>query len=143
MTSISILIHLGSSSETISKKGKNMAKCKEFSVNLAVLAPSNKRQFSFGMMRGCVDDKTPFYVMVFILRDLINNEFQDRVKVKVTVGPTFNDQAEALMKRGLTAEQLSFLQGPLTSRAGKIPPSGGKEVEDKKMTQLGQQMLNA
>jgi hypothetical protein len=90
----------------VKKKGKqHMAKCKELSINLAVLAPSNKRQFSFGMMRGCIDDKTPFYVMVFVLRDLINNEFQDRVS------------------------------------AGKITPSGGKEVEDKKMNQLGQQLL--
>lgn len=119
-----------------------MAKCREFSVNLAVLAPSNKRQFSFGMMRGCIDDNTPFYAMVFVLRDLIDDEFQDRVKVKVTIGPTLNDKAEALMKRGLNSEQLSFLQGPITNRATKLPPSGGKEVEDKKMTQLGQDLLN-
>ena len=58
-----------------------MGKCKEFSINLAVLAPSNKRQFSFGMMRGCIDDNTPLYAMIFVLRDLINGEFQDRVKV--------------------------------------------------------------
>ena len=118
-----------------------MGKCKEFSINLAVLAPSNKRQFSFGMMRGCIDDNTPLYAMVFVLRDLINGEFQDRVKVKVTVGPAFNDKAEALMKRGLNAAQLDFLQGPLTSRAAKLQPSGGKEVTDKKMDQLGQELL--
>jgi len=118
-----------------------MAKCKEFSINLAVLAPSNKRQFSFAMMRGCIDDNTPFYAMIFVLRDLINDEFQDRVKVKVTLGPTFNEKAEALMKRGLTAAQLEFLQGPITSRAGKIPASAGKEVQDKKMDQLGQELL--
>jgi hypothetical protein len=117
-------------------------KCKEFSVNLAVLAPSNKRQFSFGMMRGCIDDKTPFYAMIFILRDLINDQLQDRVRVKVTIGPTFNPQAEAMMKLGLTAEQMSFLQGPLTSRASKLTASGSAEVEDKKMTELGHQMLN-
>jgi hypothetical protein len=117
-------------------------KCKEFSVNLAVLAPSNKRQFSFGMMRGCIDDQTPIYAMVFILRDLINNEFQDRVRVKVTIGPTFNAQAEAMMKLGLTAEQMSFLQGPLTSRATKIPPAGNQEIQDKKMDDLGHQLLN-
>jgi hypothetical protein len=118
-----------------------MAKCKEFSINLAVLAPSNKRQFSFAMMRGCIDDNTPFYAMIFVLRDLIDDEFQDRVKVRVTLGPTFNEKAEALMKRGLTGAQLEFLQGPLTSRAGKIKASGGKEVQDKKMDQLGEELL--
>ena len=120
-----------------------MAKCKEFSINLAVLAPSNKRQFSFGMMRGCIDDNTPFYAMIFVLRDLINGDFQDRVRVKVTIGPTFNDKAEALMKRGLNSAQLDFLQGPITSRASKLDPSGGKEIEDQKMNQLGQQLLDA
>jgi hypothetical protein len=119
-----------------------MANCKEFSVNLAVLAPSNNRQFSFGMMRGCIDDNTPFYAMVFVLRDLIDDEFQDRVKVKVTIGPTFNDKAEGLMTRGLNSEQLSFLQGPITNRATKLPASGDKEVEDKKMTQLAHDLLD-
>lgn len=115
--------------------------CKEFSINLAVLAPSNKRQISFGMMRGCIDDNTPFYAMIFILRDLIEGEFQDRVKVKITIGPTLNDKAEALMNRGLNAAQLDFLQGPLTSRAKKLPATGSKEVEDKKMNALGEEIL--
>lgn len=117
-----------------------MGKCKEFSINLAVLAPSNKRQFSFGMMRGCIDDNTPIYAMIFVLRDLIDGEFQDRVKVKVTVGPTLNEKAEALMKRGLNAAQLDFLQGPLTSRASKLAPSN-QEIQDPKMDKMGQQLL--
>lgn len=115
-------------------------KCKEFSINLAVLAPSNKRQFSFGMMRGCIDDNTPLYAMIFVLRDLINGEFQDRVKVRVTLGPTFNEQAEAMMKRGLTSAQLDFLQGPLTSRMNRLPPSNG-EINDNRMNQLAPNML--
>ena len=88
-----------------------------------------------------MDDNTPLYAMIFVLRDLINNEFQDRVKVRVTLGPTFNDKAEALMKRGLTAAQLDFLQGPLTSRMNKVQPSGN-EVQDARMNQLGPQLLN-
>ncbi len=80
--------------------------------------------------------------MIFVLRDLINGEFQDRVKVKVTIGPTFNDKAEALMKRGLNAAQLDFLQGPLTSRANKLPPSAGKEITDAKMDKMGHEMLD-
>jgi len=117
-------------------------KCKEFSVNLAVLAPSNKRQFSFGMMQGCIDDNTKFFAMIFVLRDLINGEFQDRVKVRVTLGPALNPQAEALMKLGLTADQMSFLQGPITNRALKLPATGSTEVTDTKMDALGQQLLN-
>jgi hypothetical protein len=117
-----------------------MGKCKEFSINLAVLAPSNKRQFSFGMMRGCIDDNTPLYAMIFVLRDLISGEFQDRVKVRVTVGPTFNEKAESLMKRGLTAAQLDFLQGPLTSRMNRLQPNQG-ETQDPRMNQLGSQLL--
>lgn len=119
-----------------------MAKCREFAINLAVLAPSNKRQFSFGMMRGCIDDNTPFFAMIFILRDLINGEFQDRVRVNVKIGPAFSAEAEALMKRGLSAEQLSFLQGPITTRATKLPKTGDKEVQDKKMDQLGHDLLD-
>lgn len=117
-----------------------MGKCKEFSINLAVLAPSNKRQFSFGMMRGCIDDNTPLYAMIFVLRDLINGDFQDRVKVRVTLGPTFNDKAENLMKRGLTSSQLDFLQGPLTSRMNRLP-ANQSEVQDARMNQLGTQLL--
>jgi hypothetical protein len=93
------------------------------------------------MMRGCIDDNTPLYAMIFVLRDLIDGEFQDRVKVRVTIGPTFNDKAEAMMKRGLTAGQLDFLQGPLTSRAGKLQSSGGKEIQDAKMDKLGHELL--
>ena len=115
--------------------------CKEFSINLAVLAPSNKRQISFGMVRGCIDDNTPIYAMIFILRDLIDGGFQDRVKVKITIGPTFNDKAEALINRGLNAAQLDFLQSTLTTRAKKLPVTGNKEVEDKKMNTLGEEML--
>jgi len=115
--------------------------CKEFSINLAVLAPTNRRQISFGMMRGCIDDATPFYAMVFILRDLIEDEFQDRVKVKITIGPTLNDKAEGLMSRGLNSAQLDFLQGPLTNRAKKLPATGTKQVVDKRMNALGEEML--
>jgi len=115
--------------------------CKEFSINLAVLAPTNKRQISFGMMRGCIDDATPFYAIIFVLRDLIDGEFQDRVRVKITIGPALNDKADALMNRGLNAAQLDFLQGPLTSRAKKLPVTGSAEVEDKRMNALGEEMV--
>ena len=118
-----------------------MGNCSEFSVNLALLSPNNKRQISFGMMRGCADANTPFYAMIFILRDLIGDEFQDRVKVEVKIGPTLNDQAEALMRRGLTASQLDFLQGPMTNRAKRLPTTGDQTVNDAKMNSLGEALL--
>src|SRR2546428_11616848 len=99
-----------------------MAKCKAFSITLAVLAPDNKRQVSFGMTKGCLNDSTPFYVINFVLRDRVNGGFQDRVKLNITVGDTLNPKAQALMDQGMTAVQLEFLQGPITNRAKKLDP---------------------
>lgn len=96
--------------------------CTEFSVVLAVLAPDNKRQVSFSISRGCVDNNTPFYHLIFILRDLVNGEFQDRVHLEVTVGPADNAKAQALMDRGLKSTQLDVLKGPLTSKTKALPP---------------------
>src|SRR5262249_30133317 len=118
-----------------------MANCSEFSVNLALLAPSNKRQISFGMVRGCVDDNTPFYAMIFVLRDLIEDEFQDRVKVEVKIGPHLNDKAEAMMRRGLTAGQLDFRQAPMTNRAKRLTPAGGQSLSYKRMAARGEYLV--
>ena len=56
--------------------------CKPFSVTLAVLAPDNKRQISFGITKGCISDDQAFYVLNFVLRDLVNGDFQDRVSCR-------------------------------------------------------------
>lgn len=95
--------------------------CKPFSVVLAVLAPDNKRQISFAMSRGCLDENTPVYVIDFVLRDKVGGEFQDRVKLHVTIGDTDNPKAEKLIQNGLTMSQLEFLQGPVTAKAKKLP----------------------
>jgi hypothetical protein len=116
-----------------------MAKCKQFSVNLAVLAPSNKRQVSFGITRGCIDDNTPFYLIIFVLRDKVDGGFQDRVKLDIRIGDTFNPKAEALMTQGLTMAQLEFLSGPMTDRAKKLPPN---TTDDPKLKDLAHQMLD-
>lgn len=115
-----------------------MAKCKQFSVNLAVLAPNNKRQVSFGITRGCIDDDTPFYLIIFVLRDKVDGGFQDRVKLDIRVGDTLNPKAEALMTQGLTMSQLEFLSGPLTDRAKQLKKG---TTDDPKMNELGQQLL--
>ncbi|MDT7605369.1 MAG: hypothetical protein QOF61_3366 [Acidobacteriota bacterium] len=115
-----------------------MAKCTQFSVNLAVLAPNNKRQVSFGITRGCIDDNTPFYLIIFVLRDKVDGGFQDRVKLDIRVGDTLNPKAEALMTQGLNMAQLEFLSGPLTDRAKQLKPG---TTNDPKMNQLGQQLL--
>jgi len=112
-------------------------KCKEFSVTLAVLAPDNKRQISFAMERGCIDDNTPFFILIFVLRDKTADGFQDRVKLKVTVGPQDNDKAQKLMDAGLKDTQLDFLQGPVTSAAKKLPPGTTTDkITEKKVAQL-------
>jgi len=95
--------------------------CKPFSVVLAVLAPDNKRQVSFAVSKGCINDNQPFYVLNFVLRDKINGEFQDRVRLHVTIGDTDNPKAQRLIDQGLTMTQLQFLQGPVTSKAKALP----------------------
>jgi len=95
--------------------------CKPFSVTLAVLAPDNKRQISFGITKGCVTDDQAFYVLNFVLRDLVNGEFQDRVRLHVEVGDTDSDKAQRLIDRGLTMTQLNWLQGPVTSKTKNLP----------------------
>src|SRR5688572_26110030 len=91
-----------------------MAKCKQLSVTLAVLAPNNKRQVSFGITRGCIYNKTPFYLIISVLRDKVDGGFQDRVKLDIR--DTLNPKAEAVMTQGLNMAQLEFLSGPITDR---------------------------
>jgi hypothetical protein len=116
-----------------------MAKCKAFSISLAVLAPDNKRQVSFGLTRGCIDDNTPFYVINFILRDKVDGGFQDRVKLVITVGDTLNPKAQALMDQGMTSTQLEFLQGPITTRAKKLAAG---TTDDPKLNQLNNKLVD-
>ena len=116
-----------------------MAKCKAFSITLAVLAPDSKRQVSFGLTKGCIDDNTPFYVINFVLRDKVDEGFQDRVKLRITVGDTLNPKAQALMDQGMTATQIEFLQGPITNRAKKLEP-GTKD--DAKINQLNNKLVD-
>ena len=97
--------------------------CTEFSVNFALLTSDNKRTVSFGVTRGCIDPNTPFYVISFLLRDKIGDEFQDRVRLLVTVGPESNDKAQAIIDRGLRFTQKTFLEGPITNKS-KTAPAG-------------------
>src|SRR3982751_6975794 len=96
--------------------------CKPFSVTLAVLAPDNKRQISFGITKGCISDDKAFFVLNFVLRDLVSGEFQDRVRLHVEVGDTDSDKAQRIIERGLTMTQLSWLQGPVTSKTKALAP---------------------
>src|SRR5215472_7237625 len=97
--------------------------CTEFSVSFALLTSDNNRQVSFGVTRGCIDANTPLYVISFLLRDKVNGDFQDRVKLLVTIGPESNDKAQAIIDRGLRSSQKDFLEGPITSKA-KAAPTG-------------------
>lgn len=94
--------------------------CKPFSITLAVLAPDNKRQISFGITKGCISDDKAFYVLNFVLRDLVQGEFQDRVRLHVEVGDTDSDKAQRIIDRGLTMTQLNWLQGPVTSKTKSL-----------------------
>ena len=116
----------------------NPKKCTSFSVTLAVLAPDNKRQVSFAMTRDCQADDTPFYLIDFVLRDMTPEGFQDRVKLRVTVGDQNSARAQAVMERGLTMTQLEFLQGPITTRAKRLAAG---TTDDKRLAELNEQLL--
>ena len=40
--------------------------CKPLSITLAVLAPDNLKQISFGLTKGCNTDDTAFWIIDFI-----------------------------------------------------------------------------
>jgi len=106
-----------------------MPKCKPFTVALALLMPDNKRQISLVVDRGCVND-SPVYLIIFVLRDLVDGDFQDRVKLQVTLGDV--DKAQGLMDSGLKASQLDFLTGPVTNKAKKLAAGTTKDPATEK-----------
>ena len=97
--------------------------CKPLSIMLAVLAPDNVKQVSFGLTKGCNPDDTAFWIIDFVFRDRPdeNSDFQDRVKVHVTLNITDNSAAQKLSNEGLTSMDIAFLSGPITNRAKKLP----------------------
>ena len=115
--------------------------CKSFTVALALLAPDNKRQISFGMSKICQNAEDAIFIMEFVLRDRIGDEFQDRVRLHVDVGGDLKDKAKAqeLMDRGLSMTQLQFLKGPLTLRTKNLPQGTDK---DKKSEDLIKGIVN-
>ena len=100
--------------------GSAASPCTPFSVNLAVLSPDDQTQVSFGIARHC-PPTGPLYIIIFVLRTNETGGFQDRVKLEVTLGDTDNDDAQAMVDRGLTMTQIQFLQGPITNRAQSLP----------------------
>ena len=109
--------------------------CKSLTVILAVLAPDNKRQISFGMSKICQDANNAVYIIEFVLRDLIDGEFQDRVRLHVDVGGDIKDQdsAQKLMDRGLNMTQLQMLKGPITARTKNLPTGTEKDAKSEAM----------
>lgn len=97
--------------------------CKPLSITLAVLAPDNLKQISFGLTKGCNNDDSEFWIIDFIFRDRPDpdSDFQDRVKLHVAINVTDNAAAAKLQNEGLTSLDLAFLSGPITNRARKLP----------------------
>jgi hypothetical protein len=96
--------------------------CVPISITLAVLLPDNKHQISFGMTKGCNPDDTVFWIIDFVFRDKVGDDFQDRVKLQVAINTADNPAAEALAKSGLSNMDITFLNGPVTNRSQKLPP---------------------
>jgi hypothetical protein len=113
--------HVGATSLAAAPGAPAASGCTEFSVSFALLTSDNSRQVAFGVTRGCIDTNTPLYVISFLLRDKIEGEFQDRVRLLVTVGPEGNDKAQAIIDRGLRSAQKDFLEGPITTKAKAAP----------------------
>jgi hypothetical protein len=102
-------------------------------VSLAVLAPDNKRQVSFGITKGCNADNSAFYLVHFVLRDKVPGGFQDRVVLDVRVNAQDNPLAEKLAAEGMKRAQLDFLAGPITNAAKRLDPgtTSDKKTQDK------------
>jgi hypothetical protein len=113
----------------------------EFSVNLAVLSPDDQTQISFGISRQNTSSG-PLLLIDFVLRTQeTSGQFQDRVKLHVSVGPSDTAEAQAMADRGLTMTQLEFLQGPITTRAQALASvadsaSGQPVTSDKKLERM-------
>jgi len=109
--------------------------CQELSITLAVLAPNNTQQFSFGLTKGCNADDSEFWIIDFVFRDRLdtNSDFQDRVKLHVQVGREDNEAAETLKKEGLSGQDIAFLSGPVTNRAQKLPSGTTHDAKLSKM----------
>jgi len=109
----------------------------EFSVTLALLSPDNHTQISFAISKH-FPPSGPLLVIDFVLRtlDSASNQFQDRVKLHVTVGDTDAPDAQAMADRGLTMTQLQFLQGPITARAQALAQGGQTVNSDPKLQKL-------
>jgi hypothetical protein len=109
--------------------------CKSLTVILAILAPDNKRQISFGMSKICQNADDAIYVIEFVLRDRIGDEFQDRVRLHVDVGGDLKDKekAQELMDRGLSMTQLQFLKGPVTLRTKNLAAGTDKDKKSEEM----------
>jgi hypothetical protein len=97
--------------------------CKPLSITLAVLAPDNLKQISFGLTKGCNKDDSAFWIIDFIFRDRPDpdSDFQDRVKLHVAIDVMDNDAAAKLQNEGLNSLDLAFLSGPITNRAKNLP----------------------
>jgi hypothetical protein len=105
--------------------------CKEFSINLAVLAPNNNQQLTFGVTKGCNPDDSAFFIIDFVFRDRQSSadDFQDRVKLHVEIGAEDHAAVEKMVTEGLSRDDLAFLAGPVTRRSTKLPPGTTQDAK--------------
>ncbi len=105
--------------------------CQPLSITLAVLAPDNKKQISFGLTKGCNPDDSAFWVIDFIFRDRPDqdSDFQDRVKLHVAVNLKDSAAAARLANEGLTSLDIAYLSGPITNRAKKLPVGAANDTK--------------
>jgi hypothetical protein len=110
--------------------------CTPVSITLAVLLPDNSHQISFGMTKGCNPDNSAFWIIDFVFRDKVGDDFQDRVKLQVAVNTADNPAAAALAKAGLSNMDITFLNGPVTNRAAKLAPGTTQDAKTSNMLSM-------
>ena len=115
--------------------------CEELSINLAVLAPNDTQQFSFGLTKGCNADDSEFWIIDFVFRDRpdTSSDFQDRVRLHVQLGNEDSAAAAKLKAEGLTGQDLAFVGGPMTNRAKKLPRG---TTDDEKLSSMAKAIVD-
>src|SRR5271166_282766 len=102
--------------------------CTPLTLTLAVITPQNDKQISFGLTHSCNDDGTDSWEIDFTYKEKVSGSFVTLIDLKLNVNPQAQKAQDAANK-GLTPNQLLFLQGPVFKQAKKVADSGGPASE--------------
>ncbi|MEK6283256.1 MAG: patatin-like phospholipase family protein [Acidobacteriota bacterium] len=104
----------------------NAATVKPFSFVFTLVAPDKRSKVEFGVDRIVNDDRTPSYLLKYLLMEKAGGDFRERIRFQVNVG---NDPRVQRLLNGGSKNQGALLMGPITERA-KALPAGTKYDEE-------------